>query len=67
VIDLYMHEGDYSYNKGINYRAVVALVSGIIVAMIGLLVPPMKFLYDYAWFVGFGVSFLVYYLIMKEG
>jgi nucleobase:cation symporter-1, NCS1 family len=65
VIDLYKQKGDYSYNKGINYRAVIALVSGIIVAMIGLLVPTMKFLYDYAWFVGFGVSFLVYYLIMK--
>jgi NCS1 family nucleobase:cation symporter-1 len=44
---------------------VIALVSGIAVAMVGLLVPPLKFLYDYAWFVGFGVSFVVYYLIMK--
>jgi NCS1 family nucleobase:cation symporter-1 len=65
VIDLYMNEGDYKYKNGINYRAVIALVSGIAVAMVGLLVPPVKFLYDYAWFVGFGVSFVVYYLIMK--
>jgi NCS1 family nucleobase:cation symporter-1 len=65
VIDLYMNEGDYKYKNGINYRAVIALVSGITVAMVGLLVPPVKFLYDYAWFVGFGVSFVVYYLIMK--
>jgi NCS1 family nucleobase:cation symporter-1 len=60
-----MNEGDYKYKNGINYRAVIALVSGIAVAMVGLLVPPVKFLYDYAWFVGFGVSFVVYYLIMK--
>jgi nucleobase:cation symporter-1, NCS1 family len=65
VIDLYMHDGDYTYGNGINYKAIIALVSGIIVAMVGLLVPPVKFLYDYAWFVGFGVSFVVYYLIMK--
>jgi NCS1 family nucleobase:cation symporter-1 len=65
VIDLYMHDGDYTYDNGINFKAIIALVSGIIVAMVGLLVPPVKFLYDYAWFVGFGVSFVVYYLIMK--
>jgi NCS1 family nucleobase:cation symporter-1 len=66
VTDLYMHKGDYTYKNGINYRAIIALISGILVAMIGLLVPPVKFLYDYAWFVGFGVSFVVYYLIMKK-
>lgn len=66
VIDLYMHDGDYTYDNGINYRAIIALVSGIMVAMVGLLIPPVKFLYDYAWFVGFGVSFVVYYLIMKD-
>ena len=66
VTDLYMHKGDYTYKNGINYRAIIALISGIIVAMIGLVSPPVKFLYDYAWFVGFGVSFVVYYLIMKK-
>ena len=65
VIDLYKHDGDYIYKNGINYKAILALVSGIVAAMVGLLVPPVKFLYDYAWFVGFGVSFVVYYLIMK--
>ena len=66
VIDLYLHEGDYVYNNGINYKAVFALVSGIVVAMIGLIIPSVKFLYDYAWFVGFGVSFVVYYIIMQR-
>ena len=66
VTDLYMHKGDYTYKNGINYKGIIALISGIIVAMIGLVAPPVKFLYDYAWFVGFGVSFVVYYLIMKK-
>lgn len=39
-----------------NYRAIVALASGVVVALIGLLVPPLRWLYDYAWFVGFQVS-----------
>ena len=65
VIDLYMHDGDYNYSNGINYKAILALISGIVVATVGLIVPPVKFLYDYAWFVGFGVSFVVYYLTMK--
>ena len=66
VIDLYKSDGIYKYHKGINYRAIIALVSGIAFAMIGLFVTPLKFLYDYAWFLGFGVSFVVYYLSMKS-
>ena len=31
----------------------VALVAGVVVALIGLAVPALRFLYDYAWFVGF--------------
>ena len=29
-------------------------------------VEDLRFLYDYAWFVGFGVAFAVYALIMKK-
>jgi len=38
----------------------------VFVALIGLLVPSLRFLYDYAWFIGFAVSFLVYLAIMKK-
>ena len=34
------------------------------VAFIGLICPPLRVLYDYAWFVGFGVSFVVYLALM---
>jgi nucleobase:cation symporter-1, NCS1 family len=30
------------------------------VALVGLVVPQLRVLYDYAWFVGFGVSFVVH-------
>ena len=39
-------------------------MAGVFLALIGLAVPPVRFLYDYAWFVGFFVSAGIYYLLM---
>jgi NCS1 family nucleobase:cation symporter-1 len=66
VDDLYRRNGIYQYDNGVNLRAVVALVAGIVVALLGLVVPPLRWLYDYAWFVGFGVSGAVYVLLMQR-
>lgn len=66
VIDLYKRNGEYEYSNGFNLKAIYSLVAGVFVALIGLLVPEVKFLYDYAWFVGFAVSFLIYLIIMKR-
>jgi NCS1 family nucleobase:cation symporter-1 len=33
--------------------------------LIGLLVPPLRWLYDYAWFVGFLVSSVTYWISMR--
>jgi NCS1 family nucleobase:cation symporter-1 len=64
--DLYDRGGFYEFTKGVNWRAIGALVVGIGVALIGLAVKPLAILYDYAWFVGFLVSFLVYLAIMPR-
>jgi NCS1 family nucleobase:cation symporter-1 len=66
VEDLYRRGGEYEYRDGINARAVVALVVGIAVALLGLVVPAVRWLYDYAWFVGFGVSGAVYFVLMQR-
>ncbi len=66
VDDLYSCTGAYQYDNGVNLRAVAALVAGIVVALLGLVVPPLRLLYDYAWFVGFGVSAAVYVLLMQR-
>ncbi|MFY9855529.1 MAG: cytosine permease, partial [Terracidiphilus sp.] len=66
VNSLYHREGAYHYTKGVNPRAIVALVLGVAVALIGLGVKPLHFLYDYAWFVGFFTAGAVYGLIMKR-
>jgi NCS1 family nucleobase:cation symporter-1 len=62
---LYHREGAYHYTKGINPRAVVALVFGVVIALVGLIYEPMHFLYDYAWFVGFFTSGSLYWVMMK--
>ena len=59
VDDLYLHDGVYG---GWNWRGVVATLLGCAAAWIGLVIPALRPLYDYAWFVGFGVSFVVYLL-----
>jgi len=67
VNSLYHREGAYHYTKGINPRAVVALVVGVVIALVGLIYAPLHFLYDYAWFVGFFTSGLLYWMMMKVG
>jgi NCS1 family nucleobase:cation symporter-1 len=64
VESLYHRGGPYEYTQGINPRAIVALVCSVFVALIGLIVPQVHFLYDYAWFVGFGLSAVTYVALM---
>lgn len=64
--DLYDPAGVYKYKNGFNLKAVYALLAGVFVALIGLVIPALGFLYDYAWFVGFAVSFFVYWILMKS-
>ncbi len=61
--DLYRRGGQYEYSRGFHWQAIVALAAGAGVAFIGLVVPPLRPLYDYAWFVGFTVSFLAYFAL----
>ncbi len=66
VKDLYFRNGIYEYKNGFNFKAIAAFAAGVFVALIGLVVPSLGFLYDYAWFVGFFISFIVYYFIMER-
>ena len=66
VDDLYQRNGQYEYSRGFNWQAMIALALGAGVAFIGLFVPTLKVLYNYAWFVGFAVSFLTYWILMMK-
>ena len=74
---LYQNSGKYFYNNGINNVAVIALLAGIIPNIPGFLIniniiskdllPEwIGGLYNYAWFVGFGVSGGIYYLLSDK-
>jgi nucleobase:cation symporter-1, NCS1 family len=64
--DLFKHEGIYEYSRGFNGWAIGALAAGIAVALSGFVLPALSGLYPYAWFVGFAVSFFVYFLLMRR-
>jgi len=66
VNSLYHRGGPYEYTRGVNPRAISALAAGVVIALIGLFVPALRFLYDYAWFVGFGLAAVVYVVLMKS-
>ena len=63
---LYRRNGVYEYRNGVNPVALLSLGAGILVALIGLLLPALRWLYDYAWFVGFAVSGTIYYFAMNK-
>jgi NCS1 family nucleobase:cation symporter-1 len=64
--DLYRRNGAYEYSAGFNSKALIALAAGIGLALIGLVLPPVRWLYDYAWFVGFFLSGTIYLLLMRR-
>ncbi len=65
VIELYESSGQYYYKHGYNPLAIWALAAGIVVSLIGKVVPSLVWLFNYSWFVGFAVSFIVYLLLMN--
>ncbi len=77
VNELYSNNGLYKYNNGFNSPAIIALLLGILPNVPGFLLQVklisttafpvwVSDLYNYAWFVGFAVSGIIYYLLMKS-
>ncbi|RKS01220.1 NCS1 family nucleobase:cation symporter-1 [Flavobacterium sp. 102] len=77
VDDLYNKNGIYSFSKGFNTKAIWALLLGILPNVPGFFLTIkvvdnsvfpewISGLYHYAWFVGFGISGLVYYVLMRK-
>lgn len=65
VDDLYRRGGVYEYRNGVNPAALWSLAGGIVTALLGLVFPPLRWLYDYAWFAGFAVAGGLYRLLMR--
>jgi len=64
--DLYRRDGVYRYRAGWNWKAVVATAAGCALAWGGIKLSVLKPLYDYGWFVGFSVAFVLYALLMPK-
>jgi NCS1 family nucleobase:cation symporter-1 len=62
LADLYELDGIYGRW---NPKALISLLAGVAVALVGLVVPSLRVLYDYSWFVGFGVAFGLYWALMR--
>jgi nucleobase:cation symporter-1, NCS1 family len=73
---LYEKSGPYWYSGGFNPLAMIALVLGIVPCIPGFLatvstelaesIPPVwTELYHYAWFISFGISFILYVVLMS--
>jgi NCS1 family nucleobase:cation symporter-1 len=56
VDELYLRGGRYEYHRGFNVWALAALAAGVATGLVGLAVPFLRPLYDYAWLVGFLVA-----------
>jgi len=74
-VQLYLRDGQYFYGTGVNPAAVVALILGVAPNVPGFLGtikvlnpasvgPFLMHLYSYAWFVGFIISFVAYWVLM---
>src|SRR5678815_1566053 len=63
--DLYRSQGAYAYSSGWNWRAIIATIIGCGLAWIGLVVPSLRSLYDYAWFVGLGAAGVTFFALTK--
>lgn len=66
LADLYLTDGCYSYTNGWNLKALAATLTACFFAWIGAFVPSLHVLYDYSWFVGFGIASVMYYFLMKQ-
>ncbi|MEM7104024.1 MAG: NCS1 family nucleobase:cation symporter-1 [Bacteroidota bacterium] len=64
---LFKPQGIYSFGgSGFSKAGMVALTGGVIVALVGLKVESLAFLYNLSWFTGFAVAFLIYWLMMRR-
>jgi nucleobase:cation symporter-1, NCS1 family len=62
---LYTTGGRYHYARGWNPAAAIATIVGAGIALLGAFWEPMRPIYDWSWFVGFGLAGGMYYLLMR--
>jgi NCS1 family nucleobase:cation symporter-1 len=62
---LYVADGAYRYRQGYNLKAIGATLAGALVALAGMFWQPLRPIYDWSWFVGFGLAGGIYWATMR--
>ncbi|HET7694467.1 MAG TPA: NCS1 family nucleobase:cation symporter-1 [Vicinamibacterales bacterium] len=65
--DLYLADGAYRYTAGWHVPGAVATAAGCAAAWSGVVIPALRPVYDYAWFIGFAVAAVVYLALVRQG
>jgi len=65
LASLYVAGGAYRYHEGYNLKAIGATFAGALVALAGMFWEPMRPIYNWSWFVGFGLAGVLYWLMMR--
>ncbi|PLS16806.1 nitrate reductase [Bacillus sp. M6-12] len=63
---LYEVGGRYNYSSGYNKNGIYALVIGVVIPVMGLLIPSLRFLWDNAWTFGLFISIAAYTYLMRN-
>jgi NCS1 family nucleobase:cation symporter-1 len=61
---LYVTSGAYRYTGGYNVKAIGATAAGALVALAGMFWEPLRPIYNWSWFVGFGLAGALYWVLM---
>jgi NCS1 family nucleobase:cation symporter-1 len=65
LASLYVGDGAYRYRNGVNGRAISATLIGAVVAFAGMFWEPLRPIYNWSWFVGFGLAGGLYWVLMQ--
>ncbi|MEW1823370.1 NCS1 family nucleobase:cation symporter-1 [Arthrobacter sp. NPDC080031] len=68
ILDLYTDHpsGTYFYKRGVNPRAIAAMVPAAVVAILIAFIPALEAAAPFAWFFGAGIGALCYYLFADK-
>ncbi|HTC31616.1 MAG TPA: NCS1 family nucleobase:cation symporter-1 [Candidatus Acidoferrum sp.] len=65
LAQLYVPAGRYSYAGGFNVRALIAVLVGWGLALLGLVIPPLHFLWSGGWIFSLLGGLIAYWLLMR--
>ena len=63
IVAVYIH---LNIGGGVNVFAVFSVMASVALVFCGLWIPGLHMLYDASWFIGTGLSIVLYYALMKK-